>query len=888
VTRATVQTPASATPMPAETVAPIAETPTATPTATLAPQTLAIFCAPEIPAAGRRALQDALKDEPVMCVDDASAARIHFDLKPLGMAEGDVLAQRVYAVVAPFATVRDDVSLAELQARWIGAGGPLIVSEDAAAPLTAIFRSAPGRIVPADEMAAALSAEEGALGILPFDALDPTFKVLTVEGENVLDKRLSLADYPLAVALTLTGPDAELILPRVQDAIQPVTNRDVDSMTTLIMTGVTAMSRGTAEKMEQKGYLYPALIISDTLSAADITHVSNEVPFIKGCPVNNTYMNLVLCSDYPYVQALQAIGVDIVGLSGNHVNDFGRDGARESLQFYKDQGMPVYGSGLDEEEACKPLMWESNGNTYAFLAALAWWPEEAWATATEPGACYYYGNRTKIIDMIHHLSQQVDIVSVELQFEETYNPWPTRDQVAEFRALRKAGADIVTGVQSHVPQAVEPYGVRDQGGPSIILYGLGNLFFDQMQSWETRTGLIPRHTIYQGRLLSTELLTTVLEDFAQPRWATPDERADILRTIFEAAPPREPQSAAAPAPAPTPTSQTTPAAQQSAETPSATPIPPTAAPSLTPAAALTPTTIPAATPGAGEASNAPAIAYPGHPQPTPPPAGVAILPWPGHQESGEPHFHLSRPTGVDANRMADPGYAFGSTAGGRYRVHHGADTSNPSGTPLLAPADGVVLYAGPDDDAHQYGPYPDFYGNLILFQLDQTWEGHVIYALYGHLQQVQVSGGQRVSRGEQVGLTGMAGIAIGPHVHVEVRLDAPEDYNAVYNPALWTEPFAGYGVIAGQVLTPDGRAWHGVRLHVYRWSGETSKLYRVFTTYALDEGIHPDPKLGENAVLGDVPAGDYEIVLKMNGNTYHQRLTVTPGQVGWFNIVVEP
>jgi len=379
-------------------------------------------------------------------------------------------------------------------------------------------------------------------------------------------------------------------------------------------------------------------------------------------------------------------------------------------------------------------------------------------------------------------------------------------------------------------------------------------------------------------------LTTVLEDFAQPRWATPEERADILRTIFEAAPPRETQPSAAPIPTPLPEATATP--QQSAQQPAPTSVSPTATPTFTPAAALAPTATPA-TP-AGDAHNAPAIAYPGHPQPTPPPAGVAILPWPAHQESDEPHFYLSRPTGVDANRMADLGYAFGSTAGGRYRVHHGADIANPSGTPLLAPADSVVVYAGPDDAAHQYGPYPDFYGNLVLFQLDQTWEGHTIYVLYGHLQQVQVASGQRLARGEQVGLTGMAGIAIGPHVHVEVRLDDPQNYNAVYNPALWIEPFAGYGIIAGQVLTPDGRAWHSVKLHVYRWSGNSSKLYRVFTTYALDEGIHPDPKLGENAVLSDVPAGDYEVVLKMKGNTYHQRLTVTPGQVGWFNIIVEP
>jgi len=59
-----------------------------------------------------------------------------------------------------------------------------------------------------------------------------------------------------------------------------------------------------------------------------------------------------------------------------------------------------------------------------------------------------------------------------------------------------------------------------------------------MWSWQTRTELIARHTIYRGRVISTEILTAVLEDYAQPRWATETERAALLRSIFAAAPAR--------------------------------------------------------------------------------------------------------------------------------------------------------------------------------------------------------------------------------------------------------------------------------------------------------------------------------------------------------------
>jgi poly-gamma-glutamate synthesis protein (capsule biosynthesis protein) len=383
-----------------------------------------------------------------------------------------------------------------------------------------------------------LSEDRKAIGVLPFDQLDPRFKVLAIDGVNVLSNRLEPSSYPLAVAIKLEGEGAETLLQTLGKTVAPETNRDPGKLTSLIMTGVTAMSRDTALRMEQKGVLYPALVISDTLAAADITHVSNEVPFLDDCKVNATPDNLVLCSDTTYWKALEAIGIDIVGLSGNHVNDFGYGGARRSLQFYRDNKIPIYGSGLNIEEACAPLTWQDNGNTFAFIAALAWWPESARATDKLPGACYYYDNKDQIKAMVEDLANKVDVVAVELQYYESYNPFPTAEQVTEFREIRDWGADIVTGVQSHVPQAMEPYGAADQGGPGIIVYGLGNLFFDQMWSWDTRTELYARHTVYDGRLLSTEILTGVLEDFAQPRWATLKERTDLLNRIFDAAPRR--------------------------------------------------------------------------------------------------------------------------------------------------------------------------------------------------------------------------------------------------------------------------------------------------------------------------------------------------------------
>ncbi len=483
--------------------------------------------------------------QPMTVVADPDAAANVIDMAQLSDSEHRLL-ERAFAVVVPFATLDDEITLADIQARWMGTGAaPLFITPESAVFLPAVLgeRAVNVPVVSPGEMRTRLEATPGAIGLAGFDQLDPTFKVLSIDGQNVLDKALDMNAYPLAVALHIEGEAAPLLIQYLRPivlSLSPVANnRDVDQMTSLIMTGVTAMSRGTAAAMERNGYLFPSMVISDTLRAADITHVSNEVPFLDDCQVNNSVNNLILCSHTDYWTALEAIGTDIVGLSGNHVNDFGREGARRSISWYRQNEIPIYGSGMNTTEACEPLRWEHNGNSFAFVAALAFGPSSAWATDELPGACYYYDEKEEVLDLVAELAGQVDIVAVELQYVETYNPFPTGEQVIEFRELREAGADIVTGVQSHVPQAAEPYGAQDAGGPGMINYGLGNFFFDQMWSWETRTELMARHTVYAGRLLNTEILTAVLEAYAQPRWTTDEERRALLKSIFDAAPARE-------------------------------------------------------------------------------------------------------------------------------------------------------------------------------------------------------------------------------------------------------------------------------------------------------------------------------------------------------------
>lgn len=241
---------------------------------------------------------------------------------------------------------------------------------------------------------------------------------------------------------------------------------------------------------------------------------------------------------------------------------------------------------------------------------------------------------------------------------------------------------------------------------------------------------------------------------------------------------------------------------------------------------------------------------------------------------------------ADFNQMASPSYQFGSTGGGNYRPHHGLDVANVTGTPVRAAAAGEVVHAGMDDPVI-LGPYPNFYGNAVVIRLDQqlTVAGGQLdaFLLYGHLSQVNVQKGQHVQVGDIVGAVGMTGIAIGPHLHVEMRLGS-NDYEHSVNPYLWVKPMPGNGAVAVRLLTADGRSWPGQRLTLARFENGQAVWGRLIETYLDNENLGPDPAWGENGAMGDVPAGYYVLIGNVNGEAVRAEFFVRDGQTTFVEV----
>jgi len=256
---------------------------------------------------------------------------------------------------------------------------------------------------------------------------------------------------------------------------------------------------------------------------------------------------------------------------------------------------------------------------------------------------------------------------------------------------------------------------------------------------------------------------------------------------------------------------------------------------------------------------------------TPPPRNPAV--------EVQDHYYLRRPTSNTAVNWVDRTYPYGGTSGGRLQVHHGVEFVNPRGTPVYATAPGSVVYAG-DDLNTVFGPSPNYYGNLVVIQHDFTApDGQPVFTLYGHLDRVNVQTGQRVEQDAEIGIIGDTGIAVGPHLHFEVRVGNPYDFGATRNPELWIRPYPGFGTLAGLVTDSAGNRLYEVTLTV-----ESTDILRYAFSYASDS-VNSDPIIGENFVLGDLPANYYVITVGERGRVrFRETVFVYPNRTTFINV----
>lgn len=91
------------------------------------------------------------------------------------------------------------------------------------------------------------------------------------------------------------------------------------------------------------------------------------------------------------------------------------------------------------------------------------------------------------------------------------------------------------------------------------------------------------------------------------------------------------------------------------------------------------------------------------------------------------------------------------------RPHHGLDYAAPRGTPVSAVGDGTVIFSGVRGQ----------YGKLVIIRHPNGWKTY-----YGHLAKIgkNIRRGKKVRQGKVIGYVGSTGLATGPHLHYEIRI----------------------------------------------------------------------------------------------------------------------
>ncbi len=261
--------------------------------------------------------------------------------------------------------------------------------------------------------------------------------------------------------------------------------------------------------------------------------------------------------------------------------------------------------------------------------------------------------------------------------------------------------------------------------------------------------------------------------------------------------------------------------------------------------------------------------------------------WP--QPQGEPlsHFDFVKPVPGGGRTIINKTFPYGSDGDGRYLIHNGIDIAGALGLPVLAVADGTVVVAQADE-FELYGWRCNWYGHLVVLELDQTWQGQPVFALYGHVLNFNLEVGQRVQQGEPIAEVGIGGAATVPHLHFEVRVGSNE-FGSTRNPILWLDPGPTRGVLAGRLIDPQGRPWQGVVVTLIDGSADEPEFINTFSYQGDPQNlINPDELLAENFVFADMRPGEYTLYVKLQGLEYRQPVRVTEGELTVVELITEP
>jgi len=219
---------------------------------------------------------------------------------------------------------------------------------------------------------------------------------------------------------------------------------------------------------------------------------------------------------------LKTAGWDIVSTANNHMWDYGKDALFETMENLEQAGVKYTGSRRQTEDLYKPTIIETNGQKIAFLSATM-----ILNGYENSGALDYvtWADAEKLTSTITDIKDTVDWIIVSMHGGVEYASKPTTKKQNLAHALIDAGADIIIGHHTHIPQGIEEY------NDGIIFYSLGNFAFWRPFGYWTEHTFVPEITLKTDNTFEYKL--TAINSGWQPSLADGDDINTILEHIKE-------------------------------------------------------------------------------------------------------------------------------------------------------------------------------------------------------------------------------------------------------------------------------------------------------------------------------------------------------------------
>jgi poly-gamma-glutamate capsule biosynthesis protein CapA/YwtB (metallophosphatase superfamily) len=350
---------------------------------------------------------------------------------------------------------------------------------------------------------------------------------ITLEKNNHLypqmakKSKLQLKIILLAICLAAAGYLA--LRPNTFDLSKKTTQPlPEEKSTELIFVGDIMLDRGVELKIKNAStsdFTFPFQKIAQELKPADIVFGNLEsVISDKGEKVGSIYS---FRADPKAIEGLTYAKFNILSVANNHALDYTRKALEDTFLRLKTAGIDYVGGGKNATEAGAPVIKEVNGTKFAFLAYTNLCPLSWKATAENAGInCLADDDLENYEKEITQAKKIADIVIVSLHAGNEYSQTLNNFQTDFVKGAIDAGADLVVGHHPHVVQKYEQY--KDKW----IFYSLGNFVFDQSFSKETMQGLMVKVTVKDKKIQEVVPIKTQLNNSFQVELAS-STTADI-------------------------------------------------------------------------------------------------------------------------------------------------------------------------------------------------------------------------------------------------------------------------------------------------------------------------------------------------------------------------